>query len=99
MDRETIEEDVFNYTKQLKSHAQELHETLHKDTRTINNIENSQNKNIMKTKKESSRLSAFMNLSSGTFCSKLCMLLLSILIYIMTIFIIQMIPYSVSAGK
>ena len=89
---EELNNQIFKYTKMMKISAKNFGNQLIQDNKILGQIENLQNKDIIKTKNENQRLQEFNNFISLGFFKKLLMIIVVIITFIFTLLIMRIFP-------
>ena len=89
---EELNNQIFKYTKMMKISAKNFGNQLIQDNKILGQIENLQNKDIIKTRNENQRLQEFNNFISLGFFKKLLMIIVVIITFIFTLLIMRIFP-------
>ena len=89
---EELNNQIFKYTKMMKISAKNFGNQLIQDNKILGQIENLQNKDIIKTRNENQRLQEFNSLISLGFFKKLLMIIVVIITFIFTLLIMRIFP-------
>ncbi len=89
---EELNNQIFKYTKMMKISAKNFGNQLIQDNKVLNQIENLQNKDLVKTRNENQRLQEFNSLISLGFFKKLLLIFIVIITFVFTLLIMRIFP-------
>ena len=89
---EELNNQIFKYTKMMKISAKNFGNQLIQDNKVLNQIENLQNKDMIKTRNENQRLQEFNSFISLGFFKKLLLIFIVIITFVFTLLIMRIFP-------
>lgn len=89
---EELNNEIFNYTKNMKSYASNFNDILSKDNKTLNKIETIQNVDQNKTNKQLKSLNEFNYSLKIGFIKLIVMIIIASITFIMTLLSIRIFP-------